>query len=96
MNEQFSRAHQFMLTNARLLERRIFEARFLGAPASCVGEAIRAYRNADGGLGHALEPGGGGFWKPSRRWWHMGVWASRTSKNHRSDPHDGRRILRRI
>ena len=56
MNEQFTGAYQFMLQNARLLERRAFEARFLGAPSHYVAEAIRAYCNPDGGLGHALEP----------------------------------------
>jgi hypothetical protein len=50
------RAYQFMLENARLLERRAFEARFLGASPHHVAEALYAYRNPDGGLGHALEP----------------------------------------
>lgn len=49
-------ARKFMLTNARLLERRIFEVCFDGAPPETVGRAVRAYLNPDGGLGHALEP----------------------------------------
>lgn len=56
MDEQLAAAYCFMLQSARLLERRAFEARFLGAPAQHVADAVRAYRNADGGLGHALEP----------------------------------------
>jgi hypothetical protein len=49
-------ARRFLLANARLLERRLFEVRFGGAPSALAGQAVRAYRNADGGLGHALEP----------------------------------------
>jgi hypothetical protein len=44
-----------MLTHARLLERRLFEVVFADADPASVGRAVRAYRNADGGLGHALE-----------------------------------------
>jgi hypothetical protein len=49
-------AHEFLWTHARLLERRIFEHRFLGGPADAVESAVDAYRNADGGFGQALEP----------------------------------------
>lgn len=56
MDERLARAYRFLLGNARILERRAFEARFLGAPAQGVAAALRAYRNPDGGLGHALEP----------------------------------------
>lgn len=50
------RAHDFVWTHARLLERRIFEQRFLGGPPLAVERAVDAYRNADGGFGQALEP----------------------------------------
>jgi hypothetical protein len=56
MSEQFAAAYRFMLQSARLVDMRAFEARFLGNPSYLVDEAVRAYRNADGGLGHALEP----------------------------------------
>jgi hypothetical protein len=49
-------AHQFLWTHARLLERRLFEHRFLGGSAAAVEQALDAYRNADGGYGQALEP----------------------------------------
>jgi hypothetical protein len=50
------RAHQFLWTHARLLERRIFEQRFGNGSAEAVERALDAYRNADGGFGQALEP----------------------------------------
>ncbi|PXY24777.1 hypothetical protein BAY59_22145 [Prauserella coralliicola] len=53
------RARAFLLTHARLLERRLAEL-WLGTPtpatAYAVLDALAAYRNPDGGLGHALEP----------------------------------------
>jgi len=49
------RATDFIWRNARLLERAVFAHRFLGAPAGHVHDAVRAYRNPDGGFGHALE-----------------------------------------
>lgn len=51
-----ARATEFLSTNARLVERRVFERTFGDGPADAVALAVRAYRNADGGLGHALEP----------------------------------------
>jgi hypothetical protein len=56
MSDTLSRAQTFMLTHARLLERRLFEVQFAGAEPATVARAVRAYQNADGGLGHALEP----------------------------------------
>ncbi|MGH7288339.1 MAG: hypothetical protein ACREI8_10015 [Myxococcota bacterium] len=50
------RAHEFLWTHARLLERRIFEHHFLDGAAEAVERAVSAYRNADGGFGQALEP----------------------------------------
>jgi hypothetical protein len=50
------RACDFVWSQARLLERRVFGCWFEGASPERVVEALRAYRNEDGGLGHALEP----------------------------------------
>lgn len=46
----------FLLSQGRLLERRIFATCFGGAPATGVVDALRGYRNDDGGFGHGLEP----------------------------------------
>ena len=51
-------AEQFLAANARVLERRRFERLFRGADAGPVRDAVAAYRNPDGGFGHALEPDG--------------------------------------
>ena len=51
-----ARASEFVWSFARLLERRILEHRFHGASVDRVVEVLLAYRNADGGFGHALEP----------------------------------------
>ncbi len=50
------RAADFIWRNARLLERTMFAHAFFGAPADAVAAAVLAYRNADGGFGHAMEP----------------------------------------
>ena len=50
------RAAEFIWGHARLLERSVFACRFQGASADAVRTAVRAYRNSDGGFGHALEP----------------------------------------
>lgn len=49
-------AYSFLLNNGRLLERRLFEHLFLGAPPEPALWALLAYRNPDGGFGNALEP----------------------------------------
>ncbi len=51
-------AERFLAANARVLERRRFERLFAGGDAGPVRDAVAAYRNADGGFGHALEPDG--------------------------------------
>jgi len=56
MEGVLAKARTFIFTNARLLERRIYEVHFENAPPDCVGQVVRAYQNPDGGLGHALEP----------------------------------------
>jgi hypothetical protein len=50
------RATDFIWRNARLLERTLFAHAFEGQPADTVTAAVLAYRNADGGFGHAMEP----------------------------------------
>jgi hypothetical protein len=49
-------AQRFLAANARVLEQRRFERLIAGGPAGPVRDAIAAYRNADGGFGHGLEP----------------------------------------
>jgi len=52
----FDAATGFLATCARVLDRRVFERLFAGGPAGPVRDAVAAYRNTDGGFGHALEP----------------------------------------
>jgi hypothetical protein len=56
MSKQLIAARGFMAGHARLLDRRRFELLFEGADAERVLAALSAYRNADGGYGHGLEP----------------------------------------
>src|SRR5215469_1148494 len=56
MSDHFSSGREFILRQGRLLERRLFATCFEGAPAAGVTDALRGYRNADGGFGHGLEP----------------------------------------
>jgi len=56
MSVNVSAARQFIFANARLLDRHRAAVMFDGAPADAVVQAVRAYRNSDGGFGHALEP----------------------------------------
>jgi hypothetical protein len=50
------RASDFIWRNARLLERHLFVYHFAHGSPEPVRAALRAYQNADGGFGHALEP----------------------------------------
>src|ERR1700761_7680096 len=52
----FDAAAGFLAANARVIDRRVFERLFSGGAAGPVRDAVAAYRNADGGFGHALEP----------------------------------------
>ncbi|MFN8441314.1 MAG: hypothetical protein U0175_11115 [Caldilineaceae bacterium] len=52
----FARAEEFIWKNARLLERVRFAYHFKGGSGEHVTTVLRAYQNADGGFGHALEP----------------------------------------
>ena len=51
-------AAQFLAANARVLDRRRFDRLFSGGDARPVRDAVAAFRNSDGGFGHALEPDG--------------------------------------
>jgi hypothetical protein len=51
-------AAQFLAAHGRILDRRRFERLFGDGDATPVRDAVAAYRNADGGFGHALEPDG--------------------------------------
>jgi hypothetical protein len=51
-------AEQFIAANARVLDRRRYERLFQDGEAQPVIDAVAAYRTADGGFGHALEPDG--------------------------------------
>ncbi|WP_030670236.1 hypothetical protein [Streptomyces cellulosae] len=51
-----ARAEHFVWLTARVLEQRVFAYHFLRGGADPVETALDAYRNADGGYGHALEP----------------------------------------
>lgn len=53
-------ARRFIWSSARVIDRRRFEYLFQGGAAEPVVDALRAYQNADGGFGHALEPDGRG------------------------------------
>ncbi|MFF9086470.1 hypothetical protein ACF1BE_08700 [Streptomyces sp. NPDC014991] len=50
------RAEQFVWLTARVLEQRLFAYHFLHGTPDAVEAALDAYRNEDGGYGHALEP----------------------------------------
>jgi hypothetical protein len=56
MPVEIDSAEQFVFANARLLDRHRLAMLLHDAPAAPVLEALRAYRNPDGGFGHALEP----------------------------------------
>jgi hypothetical protein len=56
MPADLSAAERFVLANARLLDRHRLAMLLHAAPVAPVLQALRAYRNPDGGFGHALEP----------------------------------------
>jgi hypothetical protein len=49
-------AESFIWSSARLVDRHRYAMLFSNGPAQPVLAALEAYRNADGGFGHALEP----------------------------------------
>ncbi|GAA4883196.1 hypothetical protein GCM10023311_01640 [Flaviramulus aquimarinus] len=52
----YIKARNFILTNARMIERRLFEFYFENGDNTGVFHAVYAYRNPDGGFGHGMEP----------------------------------------
>ncbi|TVZ00587.1 hypothetical protein EAS64_34955 [Trebonia kvetii] len=52
----FDAAADFLAGNARVLDKRMFQRLFCGGVAEPVRDAVAAYRNADGGFGHGIEP----------------------------------------
>ncbi len=52
----FLKARDFILTNARMIERRLFDFHFANGNRNGVFHAVYAYRNSDGGFGHGMEP----------------------------------------
>ena len=52
----YERAKQFMLNQARPLERALFEFHFEDGAGEAVATALEGFRNSDGGFGHGLEP----------------------------------------
>lgn len=52
----FERSRAFLWEHGRVLEQRVFERLFAAGGAEPVHAALAAYRNPDGGFGHALEP----------------------------------------
>jgi hypothetical protein len=55
-NSAVQRARLFLATHARLIDRLRFSYLFDGGSSDPIVSALRAYQNADGGFGHALEP----------------------------------------
>jgi hypothetical protein len=56
MSLDLSAAERFVLTNGRLLDRHRLAVSLRRGPVDRVLATLRAYRNPDGGFGHALEP----------------------------------------
>ena len=54
--DNYLKARDFILTNARMIERRLFEFHFANWDMNGVFHAVYAYRNSDGGFGHGMEP----------------------------------------
>jgi hypothetical protein len=52
----FDAARRFILTEGRLLERRVMASLFDGDDPAGAIRALAGYRNTDGGFGHGLEP----------------------------------------
>jgi len=52
----FDAAAVFVAANTRVIDRRRYARLFGGGAAAPVRDAVAAYRNDDGGFGHALEP----------------------------------------
>src|SRR5689334_1991540 len=55
-NDSFHAARAFLDREGRLIERRLAAVFYDGADPAGVVDAVRAYRNPNGGFGHGLEP----------------------------------------
>jgi hypothetical protein len=55
-DDRLTAGRAFLDREGRLIERRLAEVLFDGADPSGVVDAVRAYRNPDGGFGYGLEP----------------------------------------
>ena len=56
MSHDIEAARRFIHANGRLIDRHRLSVMLDGAPIEPLLTALRAYRNPDGGFGHALEP----------------------------------------
>jgi hypothetical protein len=56
MSNTLEKGAEFIWANARLLERAIFEYRFMDGSVERIGDILNTYQNEDGGFGHGLEP----------------------------------------
>lgn len=56
MSVDVESAERYVLANARLIDRHRLAVLLRAASDALVRDALRAYRNPDGGFGHALEP----------------------------------------
>ncbi len=54
--QNYLKARDFILTNARMIERRLFQFYFEQGDIQGVYHAVYAYRNTDGGFGYGMEP----------------------------------------
>ena len=54
--DNYLKARDFILTNARMIERRLLKFHFENDNPEGVFHAVYAYRNSDGGFGHGMEP----------------------------------------
>lgn len=54
--DNYLRARDFLLTNARMIERRLFHYYFENGNKEGIFHSLYAYRNSDGGFGHGMEP----------------------------------------
>lgn len=54
--DNYFKAKDFILTNARMIERRLFQFHFENDNPEGVFNAVYTYRNSDGGFGHGMEP----------------------------------------
>ena len=55
-NEQLTMAKDFIFSQGRLLERKLFERFFEDGSSEACLQALLAYRNPDGGFGNGIEP----------------------------------------